>query len=136
MKETTDRSAIGKRSRRKGKGGELEFCRLCKEHGWNAHRSAQFKGKTGQASDVEGLFGLHVEVKRTERFDLYGSLDQSRRDAEASGIGEIPIVAHRRNDCRWVVVLDAHDFFRIYNAAVAEMLSQEPVKRTETEDSV
>lgn len=125
---------MGKMSRDKGKRGELEFCRLAKEHGWDVHRSAQCKGNTGEAADVEGMPGVHVEVKRTERFNLYDALDQSRRDAEAAGIGEMPIVAHRRNDCRWVVVMDAHDWFCLYNAALTEMYTREPVKRSETED--
>lgn len=36
-----------------------------------------------------GLPGVHIEVKRTERLDLYGALDQARRDARP---GELPIV--------------------------------------------
>lgn len=125
-----DHAAIGKKSRRKGKTGELEFCRLCNEHGWDVKRTAQVKGKTGEAGDVEGLPGIHVEVKRTEAFHLYDALDQSRRDAIANGNGDLPIVAYRKNDCRWVVVMDAHDWFMMYNASIVTA-----VKRSQT-DSV
>lgn len=101
-------------SRDKGKRGEREFAALCKEFGYDAHRTAQCKGKTGQAADVEGLPGLHVEVKRTERFSLYDSMAQAKSDCAASGGSKIPIVAHRKNDCAWVVVMEAKDFLKIY----------------------
>lgn len=71
----------------------------------------QHCGKSGDAADVIGLPGIHMEVKRVEHLDLYGALDQAKRDARP---GKIPIVAHRRNDCRWVVIMDAENWFRIY----------------------
>lgn len=48
-----------------------------------------------------------------ERLDLYGAMLQAKRDAKR---GEIPIVAHRKNDHRWVVIMDAEDWFTIYSA--------------------
>lgn len=105
---------MGKTSRDKGKRGEREFAALCKEHGYDVHRTAQFRGNTGQAGDVEGLPGIHIEVKRVEKLMLYDALDQARRDATAQGKGALPIVAHRRNDCRWVIIMDADDWFEIY----------------------
>ena len=125
-----DHQAIGRKSRRKGKTGELEFCRVCNEHGWSANRTAQVKGKTGEAGDVEGLPGIHCEIKRTEAFRLYDSLDQARRDAEANGSGNLPVVFHRRNDCRWVAVMDVNDWFCLYDAAMDAV--RERVKRAET----
>ena len=46
-----------------------------------------------------------------ERLDLYGALSQAQRDAKP---GEMPIVAHRKNDHPWVVIIGAEDFFTIY----------------------
>lgn len=40
-------------------------------------------------------------------------MSQARRDAKR---GEIPIVAHRKNDHKWVVIMDAEDWFAIYSA--------------------
>ena len=61
-------------SKNKGKNGELEFCRLCHAEGYNdVHRTAQYRGNTGQAGDVEGLPGIHVEVKRNERLNILWS---------------------------------------------------------------
>lgn len=102
---------MGKTSREKGKRGEREFAALCCAHGYEARRTAQFCGKTGDAADVVGLPRLHVEVKRTEALRLYDALDQAKRDAKA---GLLPIVAHRKNNHRWVIVMDADDFFEIY----------------------
>lgn len=102
---------MGRMSREKGKRGEREFAALCSQNGYEARRTAQFCGKTGEAADVVGLPGVHIEVKRTERFDLYGALSQAKRDAKS---GALPIVAHRRNDHRWVICMDADDWFTLY----------------------
>jgi hypothetical protein len=63
------------------------------------------------------LPGIHQEVKRVERLDLYGAMLQAKRDAKR---GEIPIVAHRKNDHRWVVIMDAEDWFTLYSALEVE----------------
>jgi Holliday junction resolvase len=107
---------MGKMSREKGKAGEREFAALCREHGYEAQRTAQNRGKTGEAGDVEGLPGIHVEVKRKEKFNLYEALEQAQRDAAAGERG-MPIVAHRRNGKPWVIVMAAEDWFRLYTAA-------------------
>lgn len=105
---------MGKKSRDKGKAGEREVARLCREMGYEAHRTAQYRGNTGEAGDVEGLAGVHIEVKRTESFRLYDSLAQARHDATEANRGEIPVVFHRRNNCPWVCILGARDFFTLY----------------------
>ena len=98
-------------SRAKGKRGELEWASACRQHGYDARRTAQYCGKTGDASDVVGLPGIHQEVKRVERLDLTAAMLQAKRDAKP---GEIPIVAHRRNGESWLVTMDADDWFRMY----------------------
>ena len=106
---------MGKTSRNKGKVGEREWARFCTDRGYECHRTAQFRGNTGQAGDVEGLPGIHIEVKRTESLRLWDSLRQSKHDAIAAGDG-LPIVAHRKNDEDWVVIMDADDWFQLYRA--------------------
>ena len=101
---------MGKASREKGKRGEREVASFLKDYGYDARRGQQYAGINGDA-DVIGLPGIHIEVKRTERFDLYGSLSQSKRDAKD---GEIPTVWHRKNNCPLVVIMDANDFMRMY----------------------
>lgn len=102
---------MGKSSRDKGKRGEREFAALCREHGYDCRRTSQYCGQTGDASDVVGLPGIHIEVKRVERLNIEDAMSQARRDAKP---GEIPMVAHRRNNCRWLVTMDAEDWFRLY----------------------
>lgn len=97
---------MGKASREKGKRGEREVAALLRQHGIEARRGQQYCGAAGDA-DVVGMDGFHIEVKRTERFDLYGALDQAKEDARE---GETPIVFHRKNGKPWVVVMDAAEF--------------------------
>lgn len=100
-------------SREKGKRGELEWARVCRDHGYDCRRTAQYCGKTGDASDVVGLRGIHQEIKRVERLDLEGAVSQAVRDAKP---GLIPVVAHRRNNCGWLVTMRAEDWFSMYAA--------------------
>ena len=111
---------LGKKSRDKGKAGEREFSRLCRQYGYDTHRTAQYRGNTGDAGDVEGLPGIHVEVKRTEVLRSWDYMNQSKHDAAESGKGEIPIVAWRKNNYPWVVLLEFDDFMRLYSAWEAE----------------
>ena len=99
-------------SREKGKRGEREWASVCREHGWDVRRTAQYCGNTGEASDCVGLPGIHQEVKRVERLDLYAAMAQAVRDAIKSG--DVPIVAHRKNNCSWLVTMYAHDWFALY----------------------
>jgi len=102
---------MGSMSRDKGARGEREWAAVCREHGYNATRTAQHAGKDGGVADVEGLPGIHQEVKRTESLRLYDAMAQAVRDAKP---GEIPIVAHRKKHGEWLVVMRAVDWFEIY----------------------
>lgn len=104
-------------SRRKGKAGELEFSRLCRAQGYSARRTAQYCGNTGEAADVVGLPGVHIEVKRVERLNLAEAMAQAARDARAH---EIPIVAHRKNREGWLITMPAERWFDLYRAWEAE----------------
>lgn len=102
----------GKKSRDKGARGERDFAALCRQNGYDdACRTAQHKGKGGGEPDVKGLPGIHVEVKRTEKLGLYDAVDQAKRDARP---GEMPVVAHRRNNAEWVIIMPAADWFVMF----------------------
>lgn len=103
---------MGKTSRDKGKRGEREVSNLLKEYGYEARRGQQFCGSNGDA-DVVGVPGVHIEVKRVEAFKLWDALEQSESDAKEN---EIPTVWHRKNGKKWVVVLSAEDFLKIWGA--------------------
>lgn len=100
---------MGKTSREKGKRGEREVASLLRGFGYDARRGVQYQG--GQDSpDVVGLKGVHIEVKRTERLDLYGALSQSKADAGE----DMPVVIHRKNNCEWVVIQPLKDWIDLY----------------------
>lgn len=101
-------------SRRKGKAGELEFARLCREQGYNARRGQQYNGLEGE--DVIGLPGIHVEVKRVEKLNLEAAMEQAVRDAGT----KVPIVAHRKNNHEWLITMRAEDWFAQYREGGVE----------------
>ena len=101
-------------SRQKGKRGELELVRLLKDNGYEARRTAQYCGKSGEAADVIGLPGISIECKRVEKLNIYDAIAQATRDAEAAGRGDLPAVFHRKNGCKWLVTMTAEDWFRVY----------------------
>ena len=104
---------MGKASREKGKRGELEWTRVCREQGYDCRRTSQYCGQSGDAADVVGLPGVHIEVKRVERLNIWDAMAQAVRDALR---GRLPIVAHRRNNCPWLVTMRADDWFELYRA--------------------
>ena len=100
---------MSKTSREKGKRGEREVASLLRSYGYDARRGVQYHG--GEDSpDVVGLPHVHIEVKRTERLDLYGALSQSKADAG----DDMPIVIHRKNNCEWVVIQPLEDWIELY----------------------
>jgi len=103
----------GKRSKRKGAGGEREWASYLRSKGFkDARRGVQYSGIEGE--DVVGLEGIHIEVKRVEALRLYPSIKQSIEDAKSE---HVPIVAHRKNREDWVVIMMADDFIELYKNA-------------------
>lgn len=97
-------------SRQKGASAERELARKLREYGYDCRRGQQYCGANGDA-DVVGLPGIHIEVKRTERLNLYDALEQAARDARPE---EIPAVLHRKNNCGWVAIIALDDFMALY----------------------
>jgi len=102
---------MGKTSREKGKRGEREVASFLREYGYDARRGVQYHGGK-DSPDVVGLPGIHIEVKRTERLHLWDALAQAKADAGDN----IPVVFHRANDCQWVVIMDARDWMKLFQA--------------------
>lgn len=98
-------------SKAKGKNGELEFVKICKEYGFeDCRRSQQFSGE-GHTADIVGLPELHIEVKRVERLNIYDAIEQCERDKKEEDLG---IVAHRKNNKDWLITMTFEDWMEIY----------------------
>lgn len=117
-KEKTKRTPqqIGRASKQKGARFELEIAHYLQDHGYpEAHRTAQHCGKTGDAGDVEGIPGLHVECKHVEKLNLYSAYHQAVRDNNAKNNGDIPVVIHKKNRETVMVSLSLDDFIKIFS---------------------
>lgn len=103
-------------SRDKGKRFERQVAFMFRDHGYDAHRTAQFKGKTGAAGDVEGVSGIHIECKHQERMNLYDWMQQSVNDASAEDKGNLPVVIHKANNKPVLVSMIFEDWLELYAA--------------------
>ena len=102
-------------SKQKGARFERLLASKFREYGYSdSRRTAQYCGNTGDASDVVGLPGIHVEAKHQEKMHLYDWMDQAKRDAEAGGEGRIPVVFHKKNHADILVTMRFDDFMEIY----------------------
>ena len=89
--------------RRKGANGELEVVKILRAHGWTAAKRTSDGRHQRQRGDIaNGPPGIHWEVRRRERIDIWASAAQA--EAEARG-GEIPVLAFRRSRTGWRVCL-------------------------------
>jgi Holliday junction resolvase len=93
-------------SRQKGARGEREFSEELRKAGHEARRGRQFSGSP-DSPDVVTSLPYHFEVKRTESLSLYTAMEQAVRDSAGK---KVPVVAHKRNGKRWLVVMHLDDF--------------------------
>ena len=98
-------------SREKGARGERELAAVLTDYGYECRRGQQYSGANGDA-DVIGLPGIHIECKRVERLNLYDAIAQAKHDSRE---GELPVVFHRKNDCKWLVTMEIEDWIDMYN---------------------
>lgn len=99
-------------SKQKGARFERHLASLFREYGYDARRTAQYCGNTGDASDVVGLPGLHIEAKHQEQMRLYEWMSQAKRDSE--GTGRLPAVFHKKNNAEILVTMTLDDWFNLY----------------------
>ncbi len=128
-------------SREKGKRGERAWRDELRANGYAARRGQQFCGSPDSPDVVcDSLPWIHFEVKAVERLNIEDAMDQARRDARKSQAQssrfKVPIVAHRRSFRRWLVTMDAEDFFRFLRGTLPPestgAVRQEPAE-TETQ---
>jgi len=103
-------------SRSKGKRGEREWCEYLRSNfDLKARRGQQYAGGTDSPDVVGGFGGTHCEVKRVERLNIDKAMQQAISDC-----GDlVPYVAHRRNQCDWLVTVRADDLRNFAASVVA-----------------
>lgn len=100
-------------SKKKGARFERQLSSLFREYGYeDSRRTAQYCGNTGDASDVVGLPGIHVEAKHQERMQLYDWIEQAKRDSKDTG--KLPMVFHKKNNHEILVTMQLDAFMTIY----------------------
>jgi hypothetical protein len=109
-------------AKQKGARFERELADLFRKMGYaDARRTAQYCGNTGDASDVVGLPGIHVEAKHQETMRLYDWMAQAKRDSD--GNSELPAVFHKKNRADILVTMTLEDWMQIYAAYEAATVS-------------
>lgn len=107
---------MGRMSRQKGKRGEREAAaELGSLLGCTARRGVQYQGGPESPDVVLEGVNIHVEAKRVEALNLYAAIDQAKSDAG----GKIPLVWHRRNGKRSVVIVATEDLVALASEIVA-----------------
>ncbi len=114
---------------RKGKDGEREAASFLRDVGFvGAARGQQHAGGP-DSPDIKGaIHGIHFEVKRTEKLNLYDALMQASADA---GDGEVPVVMHRRDRHDWVMILPASRMIEFSSKVIAELKTSNERKAKE-----
>jgi Holliday junction resolvase len=104
---------MGRMQRQKGKRGEREAAaELAAVLGVTARRGVQYQGGPDSPDVVLTGVDVHVEVKRTERLDLYAAVEQATSDAA----GKVPIVYHRRNHKPSLVIVETSRLMELVQA--------------------
>lgn len=101
-------------SKQKGARFERLLASKFRDYGYDARRTAQYCGNTGDASDVVGLPGIHIEAKHQERMQLYEWMAQAKRDSRANGDDVFPVVFHKKNNADILVTMALDDWMQLY----------------------
>jgi hypothetical protein len=98
-------------SRAKGARGEREFIARHLVPYWpEAKRNLDQFGEDKR--DCIRVGGVHWQIKRTERLQLWAGLQQAEREAIG---GDLPVLAFRRNRSLWYCALDAEALIGLLN---------------------
>ena len=98
-------------SSRKGADGERELSAILSAEGFETERGGT--QSFGTAPDLSGLPGIHVEVKRVEKLNIYEAMGQAEKDSKRFQDGA-PAVFHRRNRKPWLVTMLFSDWLKLY----------------------
>ena len=102
-------------SKDKGKRFERELASILRDYGYEARRTAQYAGNTGEAADVIGLPGIHIEAKHQEAMRLYEWMAQAIRDTKND---DLPAVFHKKNRADILVTMRLEDWMKLYKKEI------------------
>lgn len=100
---------MGKSSQRKGANGERELANRFKDYGFEVRRGQVFNHE----SDMIGLKGIHPEVKRVEKLNVWAAMEQAVTESLIRKDG-VPTLFHRRNREDWLVTMRLSDWIELY----------------------
>lgn len=107
-------------SKQKGARFERTLASKFKNYGYDqARRTAQYCGNTGDASDVVGLPGIHVEAKHQEQLRIYDWVKQAERDS--SNTDNLPAVFFKKNNHEILVCMTMANWMLLYREYEASM---------------
>ena len=112
-------------SKQKGKRGELYVVNKFKDNGFKCNRTAQFKGNTGRADDIEGIDYIHCEVKFVENLNISKAMEQAVRDSKASDRQAFPTVFHKKFREELLVSMRFEDWIQLYREYYSSMKLEE-----------
>lgn len=110
--KTAERGKMPINSKQKGARFERQVAGMFKDFGYNAFRTAQYEGKTGDCADVEGVPYIHIEAKHQEKMKLYDWIAQAVRDSQKKG--KKPVVIHKANNKDVLVTMRFEDWIDLY----------------------
>ena len=119
-------SKMGKRSRSRGQRGERELRdKIIEIFGLPTRRGTNL---TGQQDIEGGIPGVHHEVKRVERLNIYKAMGQAMGDAAEA---LIPVVFHRKDRAPWMVTFQLDDIIRVADKVRSAVQLGDILKRDE-----
>lgn len=110
--KTAERGKMPINSKQKGARFERAVAAMFRDYGYNAFRTAQYEGKTGDCADVEGVPYIHIEAKHQEKMKLYDWIAQAVRDSQKKG--KKPVVIHKANNKDVLVTMRFEDWIELY----------------------
>ena len=107
----------GKTAKRKGSGFEREIAKYLNEKlGINSYRTPLSGSISNLRADLMGTPDLHVECKRTEKFQIYAALEQAEKARDKN---TLVTVVNRRNKMTTgesLVVMRLDEWLSLYEA--------------------
>jgi hypothetical protein len=98
-------------SRAKGKRAELEVVKLWTAGGFDCWRTPNSGAFHHARGDINGVPGLHQEVKRREQVRMLDWIEQAEKDCPPH---DIPVVIWRTSRNPWRVDLDLDEFIALW----------------------